>query len=719
MGLRDLEIKEEYRIPNDNIIESFYIPLLKEAVIYKRAVGFFSSTLLSEISYGISELVMNHGKIKIVASPRLSDEDIEAIKKGYEERNNIIKNNLFKELEEPLDKFQKKRLNLLAYLISKEILDIRIAFTENENNIGIYHEKMGIFEDIFGDKVAFSGSMNETLSAVAYNYETIDVYNSWEDKKRIKLKEDAFNKIWNNEEASITVVDFPELKEEIIKRYKYEEPDFNIDEKERREKEEILCRIEENKENKKNIPKFPKGFELYDYQKEAIETWKAKKFCGIFDMATGTGKTYTGLSALKELYEFSNAKLAIVIVCPFQHLVEQWVEDIEKFNIEPIIGYSASRQKDWKNKLKNSIRYKYLKVEGYEFFCFICTNATFASKFVQEGLKKLKEDLFIMVDEAHNFGSGRLSKLLDDKYGYRLALSATLERQGDEEGTEKLYNFFGEKCIEYNLKRAIDEKKLTNYKYYPVIVYLTEDELLEYKNLSYEISKCVIIGKNGKEKLSEYGEILSIQRARIVAGAFNKLDALRKEIKKYKKDNFILVYCGAASIALNNDENLQIEDEEMRQIDEVTKILGNELDMKVAQFTSREDIKYRSILKEEFKSGESLQALIAIKCLDEGVNIPGIKTAFILASTTNPKEYIQRRGRVLRLSEGKEFAEIYDFITLPRKVDEVRNLSREELKYELSLVKKEIKRMEEFGRLALNSGKAQLLIYELKDKYKL
>ena len=192
-------------------------------------------------------------------------------------------------------------------------------------------------------------------------------------------------------------------------------------------------------------------------------------------MATGTGKTYTGLGALTTLSKNLGHKLAAIIVCPYQHLVEQWVEDILKFNIDPIIGYSDSSQKDWQKRLKNAIRDQKLKVRGREFFCFICTNATFSSDYVQAQLAKIKSDTLLMVDEAHNFGAPYLSCLLYDNYKYRLALSATLDRHNDEEGTAKLYDFFGEKCIEYTLDRAIEEKKLTKYKYYPIVVTLTEE----------------------------------------------------------------------------------------------------------------------------------------------------------------------------------------------------------------------------------------------------
>ena len=717
MSFQELEIKKEYRSLLDSVAKDFYIPLLSRAVKYQRAVGFFSSSSFVEISKGICGLVQNGGKIQLVASPYLSDEDIEAIKSGYAMRDQIVKEAIRREMTEGRTSFEKARLNLLANLISDNVLDIKIAFTEDSKRLGMYHEKMGIITDAVGNRVAFSGSMNESATAMTLNYETIDVFCSWKDEEdRVIAKENAFASIWNDTEPNIKIIDFPELKQEIIEKYKRTAPDFEVDRKEYGEerdyeKDSALGIFTDNG------PRFPDGFKLHDYQTEAINEWAKRDYRGIFDMATGTGKTYTGLGALTTLSKSVNHRLAAIIVCPYQHLVEQWVEDIVKFNIQPIIGYSDSTQKDWQIRLRDAIRDQKLKVRGREFFCFICTNATFSSDFVQAQLAKIRSDTLLMVDEAHNFGAPYLSCLLYDTYKYRLALSATLDRHNDEEGTAKLYDFFGEKCIEYTLDRAIEEKKLTKYKYYPIVVTLTEEELEAYDQLSYEIGKCVIKGKNGKIKLNDRGERLALKRSRIVAGAANKLELLREYIQPYLHDKHILVYCGATKGLEQNQDRSDVDSEDIRQIDAVTDLLGNKLGMDVSQFTSKESVEEREVLKREFSSGDTLKVLIAIKCLDEGVNIPKIKTAFILASTTNPKEYIQRRGRVLRLAEGKEYAEIYDFITLPYDIEEVTSLTVSQVKRNSTLVKNELRRAEEFSRLAVNMVESASLIDEIKDAY--
>lgn len=711
--MKRLNIKREYR-PDDNIVKSFYIPLLQLAQTYDRAVGFFSSTILAEIAIGITEIAKKCGKIRIVASPHLSEEDITAIKRGYEKRDDIIRKNIIKNLKDPENEFEKAHLNLLANLIADNILDIKIAFTEKNTSLGMYHEKMGIITDSHGNRVAFSGSLNETLNAVNFNYETIDVFCSWkpEDVDRVEDKVTAFNRIWNNSESNITIIDFPELKDEIIKKYKRDNLDY--------QKNLNLPSIELTKPvlkfDKINCPTMPKWLNLHDYQEEAINKWAQKGYKGIFDMATGTGKTLTGLSAITRLSENLNNKLAVIVVVPYQHLVDQWCEDIEEFNITPIIGYSSSPQGDWHKKLKDAIFDQKLGVNNSEFFLFICTNATFNLERTQTELAKIKNDILLVVDEAHNAGSASFLKLLRENYKYRLALSATLERHGDEEGTQALYSYFGEKCIVYPLDKAIEAGWLTHYYYFPIIVTLEDDEREKYVNLSREISKCVIYAKDGKKCLSERGKKLALQRSRIISGARQKLIALRREIEPYKDDKYILVYCGATNVLLENQDISATDEMDVRQVEAVSSILGNDLGIKSSRFTSDEDMKERKMIKEQFSLG-NLQALVAIKCLDEGVNIPAIRTAFILASTTNPKEYIQRRGRVLRLSKGKNYACIYDFITLPRDIKSAHYLTDSQTKMELSLIRSEIKRAEEFARISMNKMDAIKIIDSIKEAY--
>ncbi|MDR0606466.1 MAG: DEAD/DEAH box helicase family protein [Bacteroidales bacterium] len=716
MALWELEIKTEYRSFLDDIVKNFYIPILSKSISYKRAVGFFSSSALSDVARGISAFVQNGGTMQLVVSPYLSETDIQAIKEGYSRRNEIVKNALLRYLKEPEGYFEWERLNILSHLIADSILDIKVAIAEDQDHIGMYHEKMGIFTDSEGNKVAFSGSMNETSTAFHSNYESLDAYCSWIDKdaERVQAKDTAFTRLWANDESKIEIIDFPELKQEIIDRYKKGNPNYKID----IEEEEETKRTDEiSKRN--NFPVQPENVELRDYQIAAINNWASVDYCGIFDMATGTGKTITGLGAITYLSKDLQNNLAVFIVCPYQHLVEQWIEDIENFNIRPIIGYSASSQPDWKRRLDNAIRDKKLGVRGKEFFCFISTNATFSSSFIQSQIQKIRGDILLVIDEAHNFGAPNLSRLLTDKFTYRLGLSATIERFRDDEGTKALFNFFGKKCIEYTLEQAIKDKKLTEYKYYPVLCTLTNAELERYLELSAEIKRCIVNDGKGHATLSEHGKRLALERARLIAGAIDKLDKLEDEIAPYISDKHILVYCGATKLFDYSDDFTSVDDFDIRQIDEVTKRLGNKLAMNVSQFTSRESIKERKRLKKEFSSGEHLQALIAIKCLDEGVNIPAIKTAFILASTSNPKEYIQRRGRVLRRFENKEYATIFDFITLPYSLSNISGLTQFQLDNVVGLVKNELQRCNEFSRMALNKYEAEEVLGNIKKAYQI
>ncbi|GHU74357.1 DNA-repair protein [Clostridia bacterium] len=716
MSLKDIDVKKEYRTFLGNVAQDFYIPLLSQAVEYKRAVGFFSSTILSQIADGVAALAKNGGKIKIVASPHLSDEDIKAIQKGYELRDEIIKNAIFRELSVPTDEFAEIRLNLLANLIADGILDIKIAFTESGSSMGMYHEKLGIITDLEDSSVVFSGSMNESANALTENYEVIDVWCSWngeEQNERVQTKIAAFSSIWNDTEPNVKIIEFPELKQELIERYRRT---ASIDYGKATQNEISQSVLQSTARNVK-YPLIPNDVKLHEYQTKAIKKWECNNFCGIFDMATGTGKTYTGLGAVVRLCEVVQNKLAVFVVCPYQHLVEQWVDDIRRFNIAPIIGYSSSPQKDWLKRLENAIRDQKLKVKGREFFCFVCTNATFSTNKVQLLLEKIRGNALLLVDEAHNFGAERLSRLMSERYIYRLALSATIDRHNDEDGTQELYSYFGNKCIEYSLERAIDEGKLTRYKYYPIITTLNENEERIYTELTVEMGKCLMKGKDGKTNLNERGKKIALKRARLVAGIADKLVKLEECIQPFITDTHLLIYCGATTVLQDDNDQSDTNDEEIRQIDAVTRLLGEKLKMRVHQFTSKEDIEEREVLKQQFAVGDNLQALIAIKCLDEGVNIPEIKTAFILASTTNPKEYIQRRGRVLRLYDGKEYAVIYDFIALPRPLDEVASITEEQLKRELTLVKNELSRAEEFARIALNMGEAERIIDKIKAAY--
>ena len=718
MSLQNLCLEEEYRNKHGGVVRQFLIPLLKEGKTYKRAVGFFSSSALVQLSEGLESLVRREGTIRLIASPKLSENDYNAIRMGYAKKEELILGALRRELREPINSFEQEQLNLLANLIADGILEIRIALLENETLIGMYHEKLGVVEDDDGNIVAFSGSMNESENAMVQNYETIDVFCSWtKDRSRAEKKKKAFDDIWFGHDKSIRIIHEKEIDDEFVRRYKKREVDYASYKSpiEQYTFTEDIDYVNDNWEqfgsnDGSGFFSVPDEVDFYQYQKDAIEEWASRSYCGIYDMATGTGKTYTALGSLSRLSKDLNDHIAVVIVAPYQHLVEQWVEDIEKFNVKPIVAYSYQGQK-WQKQFADA-------VEAYNSgviknFCIISTNATFATEKFQLIIKRFRRNYCFVVDEAHNFGATKLSTLLPKKARYRLALSATIERYRDEQGTEALKQYFGgTPCISFSLKQAIEGHFLTPYYYYPIRVNLNEEELEDYKELTNKIVKAMRNKKDNED--DPYLDMLLIKRARIVAGCRNKIDKLMEIISKYKHDNHMLVYCGATKY----DNDYLSDEKEIKQIDEVSKRLYKEHGIIVRKFTSMESKQEREEIKELFAEGSVLQAVTAIKCLDEGMNIPAIQKAFILASSTNPKEYIQRRGRVLRKADGKEYAEIFDFITIPRPLDEVSVCSPQELEYDKGLINREFERMREFADCALNPAAIDQEMEEIKHAYK-
>lgn len=458
MGLRDLNnIKLEYRSLSDNVVSNFYIPCLNEACEYDRAVGFFSSKILLSISIGLGAIAKKGGKIKLLVSPQLSKEDYDAIEHGYELRE-LAKKRMTEAFDENIDFYQKEdRFAMLAYLIEHKILDIKVAIPETYSERALFHDKLGVLIDTNHDIISFSGSNNETDAAITDNYETFDAFCSWkseESESRCKSKKMRFDSMWDGTEDKLITIEFPEIIKNRILSYSKDDVDYvKLD-------KDLLQKFKKFNE-KKNIngPKIANGINLFNYQMEAIDNWKHNNYRGIFDMATGTGKTFTALGGICELYKHQD-RLLVIICCPFIHLVEQWTEEAKLFNIDPIVCYGGTKYKDvLKRKLYR------LRRKSENFVCVITTNSTFRSEYFQSLLNINLKNTLLIVDEAHNFGADNISECMNIDYPYRLALSATLDRYGDSEGTEKLHDFFGEVCIRYDLEEAIAEEKLTPYKY--------------------------------------------------------------------------------------------------------------------------------------------------------------------------------------------------------------------------------------------------------------
>ncbi|PFN25099.1 DEAD/DEAH box helicase family protein [Bacillus cereus] len=699
MDFKDLDISYQYRSGDEeqNIVNDFYVPTLSHTKIYKRAVGYFTSASLAIVGKGLNEMISNNGKMYLIASPYLEKADIEAIESGYRARNEVIEETLLRALNQPVDAIIKERLNYLAWLIANGRLEIKIATLSNSATYGLYHEKIGIMEDEKGNKIAFSGSANETEGGLYNNFESIDVFCSWNKNEliRVERKDRDFDLLWQNKTNKVQVIDFPEAAKEKLLSFK----EYTINKVD----PEIQSNLVIKEENQRcYFPDIPKEYTIRDYQKDAIKSWFENECEGLLEMATGTGKTITALSAVSFLSEALSNRLVVIIVCPYTHLVDQWVKDIKNFNMDPLIAKQSRNL--WEEDLRFNI--SAFKNGIIDHFCLITTNKTFGSKVMQDLLAKLKGNVVFIADEAHHLGAINNRKKLIEHFPYRLALSATPNRWYDDEGSDALLQYFGGKVVfEFGLEKAIG-KFLTEYYYYPHVIYLDEEENEKYYELTRKLSRFYSSNGDFDLKDNEGAQKLLIERARILNSARNKLVKLKELMGSNNDSKYNIIYCGDSST--DNE----------KQIDTVVKLLGNELNMKVHTFTSRENNLQRQELLKRFELGE-LQALVAIKCLDEGVDVPATQNAYILASSTNPREFIQRRGRVLRKHPNKQFSYIHDFIVIPRRVNEIKYLDSSIFNIERKMVKRELARFVEFANLARNGPKAHEQLEELKKAYNL
>ncbi|NJL79699.1 MAG: DNA phosphorothioation system restriction enzyme [Richelia sp. RM2_1_2] len=451
-------------------------------------------------------------------------------------------------------------------------------------------------------------------------------------------------------------------------------------------------------------PKIPQSLQLRGYQKQAANNWFANNGRGTLKMATGSGKTITALAITYELYRQINLQI-LLVVCPYRHLVTQWARECEKFGLKPILAFENVR--NWQTQLSTQL---YNVHSGSQFFLtIITTNSTFISDGLQSQLKYFPQKTLIIGDEVHNLGSPKLEESLPRSIGLRLGLSATPERYFDEVGTQSLFNYFGAVLQpEFTLKDAIIQGALVRYLYYPIPIKLTESESYAYAKLTHKIGRALFYRQQENTNLiniEEHEDIkaLLIQRARLVSGAENKLNALRELMRTRGETTHTLFYCSDGCQETQGRANLH-------QLKEVTRILGVDLGYRVSTYTAETSLVERETLRNQFESGE-LQGLVAIRCLDEGVDIPAIKTAVILASSSNPRQFIQRRGRILRPHPNKERATIFDMIVLPPDLD------RKTLEVERNLLRKELRRFVEFADLADNAGEARMKLLELQKRY--
>ena len=683
--LKNQNIEHLYNSDDNNIVEEFYYKCLLCSKLYKRAVPYFSSKILIVLDKGLKKFIENGGKIKLLVSSNLLSMDIDAINKGYRNKRNLEYSKEIRDFD--IHNRYKNEHDYLSWLVYKGILDIKIISNKNNKSLGIYHGKIGIFEDFYNNKVAFNGSMNETLHALKFNYEYINIYHSWTSKMQVEYINEEFDNLWNGKSINWKVDNFEDV---------FKENECSIDEGVRG----MFLNESELEYSKEKEPKIPSYIKLRKYQNDAIQSWFDNKFKGILEMATGTGKTITAICAIVKVLKLCKVKglsCGLVIVVPYKSLLEQWVENLKEFNIDPIMCYE--NKESWYSKLNNKINLFNSNINKNLFI--ITTNATFNGNDFQNLLSKIDKDYILCIDEMHHVATKKYISNLPNNCNLRLGLSATLQSEYNKENMDKVKFYFGDIIYTFSMERAIEEGFLTPYYYYPVFVELTDEEKYEYFKLTNKIGKVINISNEEESCLTS----LLMKRARIIGCAENKIKTLNMMKDKVKGTKFNIFYCGDE---IENDD---------KYIYKVNRAVANNLGLKTHTFTSEENKDDRKNILEKFIDGR-LDAISAIRCLDEGIDIPQLRRAFILSSSTNPKEFIQRRGRILRRCEDKDFAEIYDFIVVPSlNKDYIDRLTDEEKIFESKILLREIKRFDEFAKLAINYVDAHRKLMNIWDMY--
>ena len=669
---------------------------LAESVEYWRAVGYFTSHGLALAAKGLAAFVSNGGRMRLVASPLLEPEDIEAFTRGYESRERILEVAVGRQLDdrtiEALPDISRLRLECIAWLVGEGRLDIKLAVPSSElmgYGNALYHEKMGVFFDQRENAVAFAGSSNETVGGLLSNFESLEVYVSWDDPHgRVPRKIDNFKRLWRNHTPHLTVLDFPEAARRQLLRLRPARPP--VEDPETRGKATFEIEIQ-------NLsvpsPDFPCDVALRNYQMDACEEWFQHDGRGMLAMATGSGKTITSLAAAVRLLK-EHERLFVVVACPFQHLVDQWAEDAERFGFKPLRAYESRHT--WESIVNSRILDYNLGNRSH--VMVISTHATLAGDVMQASLARLSGPSLLIADEAHHLGAEVGRRSLPAQFHYRMGLSATPDRWFDDEGTEALNDYFGNTVFEFTLAEAIAQGFLSEYYYYPHLVELTDDELEQYENLTRRIARQLNNSESPRgDSLLEH---LLRQRADILNKAENKLGILTELMGSDEDIHHALFYCVPG------------------QKDQVLSLLGNQLGLRVHQFTVEESTEERGKLLADFAEGR-LQGLVAIRCLDEGVDVPNTQVAYILASTSNPREFIQRRGRILRKAPGKEHAVLHDLIAVPSQGNGPRPPSPETFAFERRILKRELARFREFADASLNKFQATEVIWNHAKAYNL
>jgi DNA phosphorothioation system restriction enzyme len=702
--LNQLMLRSEYRSDEVVIGRDLYEKCLPLSARFDRAVGFFASSVFAVCPQAFHSFFRNRGRMRIVCCPIFDRVDVDAILRGYRERPELIRESQLEILKQGSRDVLQRRAALTSWLVASGGVDVRIARRHAGFENHIYHEKLGLFGDREGNWVAFSGSANESLSGLQGNFECVDIFRSWmqNERKRLYQKRASFDRLWSNDTEGVEVLTFAEAATRGYLSVRTH-PEGNG---EPTPKAETVPPVSDvgPLSGVEEVLLIPSDLELREHQKEAIRQWFAKNGRGIFAMATGSGKTIAALAAASKLYESVSAPLLVVIVCPFLHLCAQWIEEARRFGLDPLL--CALERRAWYEPF--STRLYNLAAGTRRIASVVVSNATFATPGFKSLLRRAPIRSLLIADEVHNLGAPELRDALPENIRYRLGLSATPERHRDPEGTRAIISYFGPPVIRYALRQALRDHVLCPYRYIPVLVRLEEDELDEYLVLTRKIAQ--LIGETEERRSSPVLDALLLQRARILATARGKIPALVRLLSPLKETTHNLIYCGDGSVETEPDASV------VRQIDAVVRALGRDLGMTVAKYVADTALTRRTILRRRFAEG-SLQGLVAIRCLDEGVDVPETRRAFILASSTNPRQFIQRRGRILRTAPGKDIAEIYDFIVQP--ADEEIAPSSPIFSTVRNLFRRELGRIWEFAGLAVNGPEALQALLPLRDRLNL
>lgn len=724
----------------------FFSDCLCNATNFDLMLGFFSSSAINVLSYGFASFLYNGGKMRLIINNILTTQDKDAIING--QRHSIVKAYDLTDIQnihETLSKRDKHFFECLSYLIQQGRLELKII--EPKSGSGISHTKVGVFTD-GKNRVAFDGSCNFSKTAFLDNLENITVSCDWDGGVEVAKIEDIahdFETTFSEQNDIVNYLDPEAIKTTLISTFpdqdvvKLLEQEYQLLEEDHAglsntvssalEKAQLKVQrlikkaIHEHKQEVTFTPMFPFAEGPREYQKIAFENWKQNKQVGLFAMATGTGKTITSLNCLLEVYKKTGYYKAIILV-PTITLVNQWENECKRFRFNNIIKVYSKRPK-WKSDIESlHLQERIYGGEDKVSYVVIATYASFAKDGAFDLLNSLSSRAMFIADEAHNMGSGGIRKKLPMiRYKRRIGLSATPDRQYDDAGNNALLKFFGAEekyTYEYSMKEAIEKGVLCRYQYYPHIVRLTDGEMVEYNELSKQIAKYCLGGE--LDFTNEKLKFLLLARKRIIHKAENKLDIFKQIVTDRfdEKGNlkYTLVYVPEGIIPDDEGDIFDVREtitddpDSDKLIDQYTAVVRDIDDsVTVKKFTS--GTSERDSILQDFADGK-LQVLTSMKCLDEGVDVPRSELAIFCASTGNPRQFIQRRGRILRTHKDKYQAVIHDLVVIP-DIDP----SMESYNVERNLLAGELKRVNNFALLSENSADTLKVLDPILEYYNL